>query len=216
MRWRGPSIATSAACSSPATCCPATCSASPCTPHLRSASSSSAARCSPTFCWPMRSTAPRQKRSQRLLEAMNERQVTVDGHPHPLPNPFLVIATQNPVEHHGTYPLPESQLDRFLIRARMGYPEAGSEREILRGRAGAARIEELRPVLYGRRRSGPSERRGYCARRGFPDRLFARHCGAHAPARTAFAGSFAARIADAVSCGAGHGVAGRPHLLHSR
>jgi MoxR-like ATPase len=78
---------------------------------------------------------------------MNERQVTVDGHPHPLPNPFLVVATQNPVEHHGTYPLPESQLDRFLIRARMGYPEAGSEREILRGRAGAALIEELRPVL---------------------------------------------------------------------
>ncbi len=78
------------------------------------------------------------KTQSALLEAMNERQVTVDGHPHPLPNPFLVIATQNPVEHHGTYPLPESQLDRFLIRARMGYPEAGSEREILRGHAGAA------------------------------------------------------------------------------
>jgi MoxR-like ATPase len=87
------------------------------------------------------------KTQSALLEAMNERQVTVDGHPHPLPQPFLVIATQNPVEHHGTYPLPESQLDRFLIRARMGYPEAGSEREILRGQAGAARLEELRPVL---------------------------------------------------------------------
>jgi MoxR-like ATPase len=87
------------------------------------------------------------KTQSALLEAMNERQVTVDGHPHPLPNPFLVIATQNPVEHHGTYPLPESQLDRFLIRARMGYPESGSEREILRGEAGAARLEELRPVL---------------------------------------------------------------------
>jgi MoxR-like ATPase len=87
------------------------------------------------------------KTQSALLEAMNERQVTVDGHPHPLPNPFLVIATQNPVEHHGTYPLPESQLDRFLIRACMGYPEAGAEREILRGRAGAARIDELRPVL---------------------------------------------------------------------
>ena len=80
------------------------------------------------------------KTQSALLEAMNERQVTVDGHSHPLPNPFLVIATQNPVEHHGTYPLPESQLDRFLIRARMGYPEAASEREILRGRAGAVRI----------------------------------------------------------------------------
>jgi MoxR-like ATPase len=89
------------------------------------------------------------KTQSALLEAMNERQVTVDGHPHPLPNPFLVIATQNPVEHHGTYPLPESQLDRFLIRARMGYPEAGSEREILLGNAGAHRLEELRPVLTG-------------------------------------------------------------------
>ncbi len=87
------------------------------------------------------------KTQSALLEAMNERQVTVDGRPHPLPNPFLVIATQNPVEHHGTYPLPESQLDRFLIRARMGYPEAGSEREILRGRAGAICLDELQPVL---------------------------------------------------------------------
>jgi MoxR-like ATPase len=87
------------------------------------------------------------KTQSALLEAMNERQVTVEGRPHPLPNPFLVIATQNPVEHHGTYPLPESQLDRFLIRARMGYPEAGSEREILRGHAGASRLEELQPVL---------------------------------------------------------------------
>jgi MoxR-like ATPase len=89
------------------------------------------------------------KTQSALLEAMNERQVTVDGHPHPLPNPFMVVATQNPVEHHGTYPLPESQLDRFLIRARMGYPEAGSEREILQGLAGAARLEELQPVLTG-------------------------------------------------------------------
>jgi MoxR-like ATPase len=87
------------------------------------------------------------KTQSALLEAMNERQVTVDGHPHPLPNPFLVIATQNPVEHHGTYPLPESQLDRFMIRARMGYPEAGGERDILRGNAGAARLDEMQPVL---------------------------------------------------------------------
>jgi len=87
------------------------------------------------------------KTQSALLEAMNERQVTVDGHPHILPNPFLVIATQNPIEHHGTYPLPESQLDRFLIRARMGYPEAGSEREILLGNAGASQLEALRPVL---------------------------------------------------------------------
>jgi MoxR-like ATPase len=63
---------------------------------------------------------------------MNERQVTIDGHSHVLPTPFMVIATQNPVEHHGTYPLPESQLDRFLMRLRIGYPDAASEREILR------------------------------------------------------------------------------------
>jgi MoxR-like ATPase len=64
-----------------------------------------------------------------------------------LPQPFLVIATQNPVEHHGTYPLPESQLDRFLMRVRMGYPEGASEREILRAQAGAAQLDNLKPVL---------------------------------------------------------------------
>ena len=87
------------------------------------------------------------KTQSALLEAMNEGQVTVDAHSHPLPQPFLVIATQNPVEHHGTYPLPESQMDRFLIRAHMTYPEAASEREILRAEAGLAQLEALEPVL---------------------------------------------------------------------
>src|SRR5437763_16415782 len=63
------------------------------------------------------------KTQSALLEAMNEDQVTVDSHSYALPQPFLVIATQNPVEHHGTYPLPESQLDRFLMRVRMGDPD---------------------------------------------------------------------------------------------
>ncbi len=72
------------------------------------------------------------KTQSALLEAMNELQVTMDGRPLPLVQPFMVIATQNPVEHHGTYPLPESQLDRFLMRLRIGYPDSGSEREILR------------------------------------------------------------------------------------
>src|SRR5712691_1636278 len=72
------------------------------------------------------------KTQSALLEAMNESQVTIDGRSHSLPRPFMVIATQNPVEHHGTYPLPESQLDRFLMRLRIGYPDALSEREILR------------------------------------------------------------------------------------
>ncbi|MFB3815576.1 MAG: AAA family ATPase [Terriglobales bacterium] len=87
------------------------------------------------------------KTQSALLEAMNESQVTVDSRSYALPQPFLVIATQNPVEHHGTYPLPESQMDRFLVRARMGYPEADSEREILRAEAGVARLEDLRPVV---------------------------------------------------------------------
>ena len=72
------------------------------------------------------------KTQSALLEAMNEMQVTIDGHSYPLSGPFMVIATQNPVEHHGTYPLPESQLDRFLLRLRIGYPDAAAEREILR------------------------------------------------------------------------------------
>jgi MoxR-like ATPase len=87
------------------------------------------------------------KTQSALLESMSEGQVTVDGQSHPLPQPFLVIATQNPVEHHGTYPLPESQLDRFLLRVKMGYPEGDSERQILRAQAGAAKLEELKPVL---------------------------------------------------------------------
>src|SRR5436305_9201758 len=89
------------------------------------------------------------KTQSALLEAMNEGQVTIDAHSYELPQPFLVIATQNPVEHHGTYPLPESQLDRFLLRVRMGYPDAQAEREILRSEAGASRLEDLRPVLSG-------------------------------------------------------------------
>jgi MoxR-like ATPase len=87
------------------------------------------------------------KTQSALLEAMNEGQVTMDAHSYPLPQPFLVIATQNPIEHHGTYPLPESQLDRFLMRVRMGYPDGDAEREILRAEAGTAQLEQLRPVL---------------------------------------------------------------------
>ena len=70
-----------------------------------------------------------------LLEAMQERQVTLDGVSHPLPVPFIVIATQNPLEHEGTYPLPEAELDRFLFRWIMDYPSAADEVEILRSRA---------------------------------------------------------------------------------
>ena len=79
------------------------------------------------------------KTQSALLEAMNESQVTIDGHSHSLARPFMVIATQNPVEHHGTYPLPESQLDRFLMRLRIGYPDAASERLIVRNSNGVPR-----------------------------------------------------------------------------
>jgi MoxR-like ATPase len=71
------------------------------------------------------------KTQSALLEAMAENQVTVDGHTYPLGPPFMVIATQNPVEHEGTYPLPESQLDRFLMRASVGYPDRAAELEVL-------------------------------------------------------------------------------------
>ena len=89
-------------------------------------------------------TTPRTQSA--LLEAMNDAQVTVDGKSMPLPNPFLVIATQNPVEHHGTYPLPESQLDRFLMRIKMGYPSHETEKEILRKRANEDPLHSLQPV----------------------------------------------------------------------
>jgi MoxR-like ATPase len=79
------------------------------------------------------------KTQAALLEAMQEGQVTVDGTSHPLPDPFLVLATQNPVEYEGTYPLPEAQRDRFLVHVALGYPEADEERAMLRlGRRGLA------------------------------------------------------------------------------
>jgi MoxR-like ATPase len=94
------------------------------------------------------------KTQAALLEAMQERQVTVDGTTHPLPRPFLVVATQNPIEHEGTYALPEAQLDRFLLRSRMGYPGADDEAELLRRRvvrgtdevelASVCRIDDVR------------------------------------------------------------------------
>lgn len=86
------------------------------------------------------------KTQSALLEAMNERQITVDAKTLLLAQPFLVIATQNPVEHHGTYPLPESQLDRFLMRLKVGYPDAASERDIIRNHA-LDRASQMQPVL---------------------------------------------------------------------
>jgi MoxR-like ATPase len=86
------------------------------------------------------------KTQSALLEAMEERQVTVDGHTHLLEPPFMVMATQNPVEHEGTYPLPESQMDRFLMRLSVGYPQREAELEILEAHGGTAPIDDLVPV----------------------------------------------------------------------
>jgi MoxR-like ATPase len=87
------------------------------------------------------------KTQSALLEAMSEGRVSVDDRTYSLPKPFMVIATQNPIEYHGTYPLPESQLDRFMLRLRMGYPEGDAEKEILRRQNHTAPVEFLKPVL---------------------------------------------------------------------
>lgn len=82
-----------------------------------------------------------------LLEAMNERQVSADGETHMLPQPFMVIATQNPIEFEGTYPLPESQLDRFLLRTPLGYPAREAERDVLASHREGEPVDRLQPVL---------------------------------------------------------------------
>jgi len=87
------------------------------------------------------------KTQAALLEAMEERQVTVDGTTHMLPSPFMVLATQNPIEYEGTFPLPEAQLDRFMLRIRMGYPTASEEMKILSGQQLQHPIEALKSVV---------------------------------------------------------------------
>ncbi len=84
-----------------------------------------------------------------LLEAMAEYQITVDGVAHPLPRPFCVLATQNPFEFEGTYPLPESQLDRFFLRMRLGYPSSEGGRKIIRSQQISHPIEDVEPVMRG-------------------------------------------------------------------
>jgi MoxR-like ATPase len=94
------------------------------------------------------------KTQAALLEAMEERQVTVDGKTYPLPKPFMVLATQNPIEYEGTFPLPEAQLDRFLLRVRLGYPNITDEIEVLDRQQlrhpidSLSSVIELKPLLY--------------------------------------------------------------------
>jgi MoxR-like ATPase len=87
------------------------------------------------------------KTQSALLEAMEERQVTADGATHPLPRPFVVLATQNPLDHEGTHPLPESQLDRFLVRLSMGYPDREAELRILTQQGAASSAAVLPPIM---------------------------------------------------------------------
>ncbi len=87
------------------------------------------------------------KSQSALLEAMEERQVTIEGKTRPLPDPFFVIATQNPNTQAGTFPLPESQLDRFLMRIELGYPDAAAERVLLKGENRRAVLERLEPTM---------------------------------------------------------------------
>lgn len=87
------------------------------------------------------------KTQAALLEAMDERQVTVDGVTYPLPRPFMVLATQNPIEYEGTFPLPEAQLDRFLLRVRLGYPNLSDEVAVLEGQQLRHPIESISPVF---------------------------------------------------------------------
>jgi len=93
-----------------------------------------------------------------LLEAMEEGQVSVDGVSHPLPDPFFVIATQNPREQVGTFPLPESQLDRFLMRLSIGYPDTGAERALLKGESRRELLARLNPLV------DPAQLRDWSAR----------------------------------------------------
>ena len=90
-------------------------------------------------------TTPRTQSA--LLEAMSDGQVSVDGHTYKLPRPFMVIATQNPFEFEGTYPLPESQLDRFLLQSNIGYPDRDEELQVLTSHRQGEPVDQLEPVL---------------------------------------------------------------------
>ncbi len=92
-------------------------------------------------------TTPRTQSA--MLEAMNEHQVSIDGETYPLPMPFMVIATENPMEFEGTYPLPESQLDRFLLRISVGYPDRENELHVLRTHQISRPLDAVKPVLTG-------------------------------------------------------------------
>ena len=128
------------------------------------------------------------KTQSALLEAMEERQVSIDGVTRPLPDPFFVIATQNPTEQIGAYPLPESQLDRFLMSIELGYPDPSAERELLMSGDRRAQIPELNPCADAATLGVVAARGGRCARRARIARLCAgsaRRVAGHERRRTA-------------------------------
>ena len=90
-------------------------------------------------------TSPRTQSA--LLEAMSDKKVSVENMTYSLPDPFMIMATQNPIEHHGTYPLPESQLDRFMMTLEIGYPGRGDEKEVVTSQGKDSRVDEIGPVL---------------------------------------------------------------------
>ena len=142
---------------------PATCLASAFTTRRRATLFFSRGRCSPKLFLPTKSTAPRRAAQSALLEAMSEHQVWLDGKTRPLGPPFFVLATQNPFEFEGTYPLPESPLDRFLMRLRIGYPDREAEKRVLIGHRTASRW--IASTRYCRRSNLRicKNRRGKCA-----------------------------------------------------
>ncbi len=137
----------------------------------------------PRSCSPTRSTAPRPRTQAALLEAMAERRVTVDGNTYRLEPPFLVIATQNPIDHEGTFPLPEAQLDRFLIRLSLGYPSAEEEGKLLDMLRQEHPIDKLGSGRVGRRRHCLPAGRPRCLCRSEGSRLHCRDRPRHARAR---------------------------------
>ncbi len=150
-----------------------------------------------------------------LLEAMAERQITVDGHSRALPSPFLILATENPLDHEGVFPLPEAQLDRFFLKAALGYPLAGEELEIVQSQRHGHPLDRLQPVIE------IDDLRGAAARgRGRLHRPLAaavghRHRPRHARAARCAHGLLGAWIARARARLPCHGLASGPHLRGS-
>ena len=157
------------------------------------------------------------KTQSALLECMEERQATIDGTTYPMPDPFLVIATQNPIEYEGTFALPEAQLDRFMLRLRLGYPQPLEEIVILDEQKRTHPLEELEEVLHASRSCARCRRRS--ARSTSTRRVsdyIVRLVNAHAEPPRRLPRRLAARLDRALPRGPGAGRAARPRLRHPR